>query len=361
VSQYLKRIEESLASTHDPFLMGELKSRKAAYMARIGNFEDAKHLISEIRSEFFDGRSGRVTCLLMLAEAAVMHFEHFNEIAQDRIARALLLAQGMRDAEIIGLSAAWKAYIDFELSRFESMRIALKASTDAARENDHTALTRCALLKVLGAEFLGWREAAKHWFKIAHGHAIADGDQASIDALIFNKAAFALARQRLEWSRGCLDANQLPILRSELQSAKNLCLMVGITSFEGHIELSLARLETLRGDFMAAHEIYRSLESMSGFKPRQASVGALRIESAYCQLGMGQLVAAKTVLTEVDANLVTHLDPDEQVVILRMWTELVSSLGTSEDHEMARTLSAQAKTDYEKYESRLKAALEGLM
>jgi hypothetical protein len=361
MSQYLNRIDASLGATNDPFVQGELRSRKAAYLARVGRFDEAKSLIAETRVEFSDGRSGRVTCLLMVAEGAVLHYEQFSEVALDRIARALLLAQAMRDPEIIAVTAAWKAYLDFELSRFESMRLALKLSLESAGESDHTALTRCALLKSLGAEFLGLRDAAKSWFKVAHRHAIADGDQASIDALIFNKAAFALARQRLEWARGRLDVGLLPALKTELQSAKNLCQMVGITSFAGHIELSIARLVVLQGDYVAARDIYSSLHEPSGFKPQQASESAIRIETAYCHFGLGQHELARAAAADIDVRQLKGLDPDEQVVALMMWKHLVASFGTAEDLEHAQSLLEQANEDYERYESRIEAGFEGLM
>lgn len=361
MSQYLNRIDAAMAATQDPFLLGELKSRKAAYLARVGSFGAAKGLIAEIRSEFQDGRSGRVTCLLMIAEGAVLHYEHFNEVAQDRIARALLIAQAMRDPEIIALAAAWKAYVDFELSRFESMRVALKASLEAAGETDHTTLTRCALLRVLGAEFLGRRDAAKTWFRVAHSHAIADGDQASIDALIFNKAAFGLARQRLEWTRGSVDSSLLGALKSELLSARNLCMMVGITSFTGHIDLSMARLEVLRENFEIANDIYLSLGSAVEFKPQQASASALQIEAAFCQLSLGRSEVARATFAQVDVRQLDHLDPDERVVIFEMWKKLLQSFGSSAAILDAESRATEAGVEYEKYESRISAAFEGLM
>lgn len=361
MSQYLDRIDVAMTGCQDAFLLGELKSRKAAYLARVGNFDAAKDLIAEVRSDFHDGRSGRVTCLLMIAECLTLHYERFSEMAQDRIARALLIAQAMRDPEIIALTAAWKAYIDFELSRFESMRISLRTSIEAANERDHSALTRCALLRVLGAEFLGQRDRAKSWFRVTHSHAIADGDQASIDALIFNKAAFALARQRLEWTRGDTDLDLLGTLNSELKSAKNLCLMVGITSFAGHIDLSLARSESLRGRFEEASNIYRSLGASAEFKPQQLSDGTLRIEMSYCQLKLGQLEAARATLGEIDEHQLARLDPDERVVTLEMWKVLLASLGPSEAHSNVERQAAEAHVEYEEYESRIRAAFEGLM
>ncbi len=361
MSQLLFRIDAQLAVVTDPYVAAELTSQKAAYLARVGRFAEARLLIGDVRTVFSDGRSGRVTCLLMVAEAMLLHFESISDAAQDRLARALLIAQGIRDPEMICLTAVWKAFVDFEFSRFESMRRALEIARTSASEADHGPQARYALIMMLGAQLLGRREQGRVWFGSAHRHAIAAGDQASIDALIFNQAAFGLARQRINWCRGAVDQDWLNQSRSELGSARNLESMVGISSLVEHVDLALARADTARGEFAAAIDALEAIRSSQAFAAKHSNSSALSLEIGYCYFKLGQSGLARTLVSGLDEGLLDQLDPDERVVLLTMWVSLAEAGLAGVEEGRIRDRLLEATSDYAEYESRLEAAFNSLL
>ena len=120
MSKLLKSLEDRIAVESSEYVRAELRAKRAACLARIGDFDEARKEIASIRETFGDGRSGRVTVLVMIAEGLVLHFESLSGLAIDRVMRALMLAQAGRDQELIALTSAWKAYFDFERSDFET-------------------------------------------------------------------------------------------------------------------------------------------------------------------------------------------------------------------------------------------------
>jgi hypothetical protein len=75
LSPYLSRLKVKIDASTDEGVRGELEAKSACYLARVGNFEDAREKIKALRASFGDGRNGRVTVGIMIAEALVHHFE----------------------------------------------------------------------------------------------------------------------------------------------------------------------------------------------------------------------------------------------------------------------------------------------
>jgi hypothetical protein len=105
MAQLVERIDAKLVAESDEFVRGELLAKKAAYLARTGHSEEAQSIIKQVRLTFSDGRSGRVTCLLQVAEGISLYHSMLQEAASDKFSRALFLAQALKQPDIIGICA----------------------------------------------------------------------------------------------------------------------------------------------------------------------------------------------------------------------------------------------------------------
>jgi len=360
MSQYLVRTDRAIHAESDPFRTAELRALRALYLVRASRFQEAQEEIDDIRREFGNGQSGRVTCFLMIAEGVKQHYQSFGAAATDRLSRSLILGQAMRDTEVVALAAAWKGFLDFEYSRFESMSRTLALSGDSWGPDDHTARTRVYLVLMISALVLGELEAAQRYFKCAHYYAVLDGDQASIEALLFDRAAFGLSRQRLEWARGQEDAERLKRIKLELESARNLNQMININILVDHVPLNLARSDLMLGDFAKAASELETFIGIRSFPSSHLNDSALRTELAFCQMMAGDLQRAQGFATLIDVDELSTLDPDERLVLSKMLLALQSRefqvLGAASLADFA----LRAATELEAYEARLREAVSTL-
>jgi hypothetical protein len=357
VSQYLQRIEDKIRVERDPYRQAECRALRALYLARLSRFPEAQDGIDELRQDFGVGQSGRVTCLVMIAEGVKQHYESFSAAATDRLSRALFLGQAMRDGEVIALAAAWKGFLDFEYSRFESMARTLALATDSWEPEQHAAKTRVFLVLMLAAMVLGRAEAAQTCFKKAHHHAVADGDQASIDALVFDRASFALSRQRLEWALGKDNAEWVARTRLELESSGNLNKLVNIQTLAEHVTFGLARADWMLGEFSKAAAALEGFVGGKSFRSGHLNDSALRTELAYCHLMAGDKARAQFFAALIDIDELRALDPDERVVLSKMLLALEQAgLDVIGSVSLAEFVQ-DASSDHQEFEHRLGQAL----
>ncbi len=358
MTQFLDRVDAKLRTERDEFVIAELLAKKAAYLARVGQVEQANMLIQSIRQTFNDGRSGRVTCFLLLAEGVLLHNAIQNNSALDKFSRAELLAQALRQPDLIGICSAWKGFIDFDLSRFGSMQRALLRINDLGLEDDHAVQSRLAATLMTAALLIGERDCAQRWFRFSHRHAVAEGDLACIDALLFNRAVFSVARQRVAWCFGNFDPDWAKTIRGELASARNLQHLVGITSLRDHVDLCVARLDLLERKATVAEGKVVGVNGLENFADKHINSTARTIDSAFASWLTGDLggQALYSRLCELSLDDLQPLDPDERLVALTMYSRMAEAVGEIDFAPLAVRLQ-ESKEDYLRFELELRTAM----
>ena len=325
MSPLMKRLQARLGEEQDPYRRAEISTRCAAYLARTGEFSAARQSISEVRQTFGDGRSGRVTILLMLAEALVMHYGDLSVSAKDRVARALLLSKAMRDKELIALTSAWMGYLQFEESNFELALQSISEATENASDHDHAALSRCAIVLLNAFALCGDWSESQRWFQIGREHALAEGDQASVDALLHSKAVFGIAWLRVKHCKGEVSEEALVRSRLELASARNLQRLTQIGAHEDYIELADAMLSLIEGKYELALAKLNSLEAKGPFPVRHFNPSVRAVERAYCYAKLGRIDSAVSAMLDIDWTEISTLDVDDLLVAEWLMNEMAAN------------------------------------
>lgn len=347
MSRLLQRLADQLSIERDEYVRGELIASQAAYLARIGDFTLARERIATVRTTFYDGRSGRVTALLMIAEALLAHFESLSVEARDRAMRAQLLGDVMRDAQIIALSSAWRAHIEFEFSSFDVAALALKKALAVIRETDHAAWSRCCIVLFNALSFVGDRDRAQRWFLLGHKHAVADGDQASIDALLQSRASYDVAQA---WVGRCLERASEKLLstaRAEVASAKNLQQLVRVQAHQDYIELAECNLWLLEGRYGDALEWLAKVESAGPFPSGHFTESIGHVMTAYCQLRLGNLDVAVAAFDRAREASWGGIDVDDRLIVSWMTRELTRVSPRFMTAELAEAGFNQAAEEYQ--------------
>jgi hypothetical protein len=315
MSQLLIRLDRELQIATDAVRRGEIRAKTASYLARVGRFAETRALIGELRQEFGDGRSGHVTALIMLAEGLLHHYESLDPLALDRVTRSQVLGLAMNDASIVAIASAWKAHIEFEMSNFSAMVDSVSAALTHAKKSDHDVHTRVAIVLCNSFLICGDRECAQFWFLHGRDNALKDGDQASIEALQYNRAAFGLARLRAEKCLAEVAPERLSLARLEISSAKNLQVITGVRSLTSHVHLCDVRLMILEESFAAAIIALHSIRNAGPFTDRYFDQSFIDLELAFCLLKLNRLEEAFSVYSSIDWNFCQSLDIDEQLVV----------------------------------------------
>lgn len=346
MSQTLVRLTRELAVSGDPIQRAEIQARIACDLARLGRFDEARKCIDELRVVFADGHSGRASVWIMLAEGLVHHYSQLSPLALDRITRVQVLGIAMKYAEITALASAWKAHIEFEFSKFEAMIESLKIALASVTDSDNDAQTRLSMVLSNSFMLCGDRERAKFWFVRGRKHAVANGDQASIEAMLYNRAAFSLAHLRVERCCSGSVEGDLRTVRSEIESAKNLQALTQIAAMTNHIHLWSARLCILEKKYSAAIEGLNSVRFLAPFSDRNFSQAAIDIEICYCLSRLGDADGAYLIFQKVDFHCFANLDIDERLLLAWIRWQLALTDSRFGDPALAMAQMQELKNEY---------------
>lgn len=345
-SPYIEALKRTIEESDDLELQGVTRALLAACYARHGDFQLAEAEIASLRLAYGDGRSGRVSVMIMCAEAQVIYYKDLGEKARDRMMRAQVLSVAARDATLSALTSAWLAHICFNLHRHEEMARATKTALDTISAGDHEAASRLAL--TLGDAFFaaGEPESGNRWYAKAHERAVKLRDHSTIAALTYNRAAMGTFLARLRATGGQVDADLLSKVAGEVRTAVNYQAIAQLTSLQPLLDYSSASAALLTGDVHTASKLLTALIAQApGTSPLDRS-SALRCDLALCLARQGEVAAAKEQLNQVAREKVTALMPDDQVVALHALQEAANHCQMTELKAFATEALSAAKQEH---------------
>lgn len=321
MSPFLIRLEKEFLSTGDERTRAEIDARRAAYLARTGNFDTAREIVARLRLIYADGRAVRITILIMVAEALIYQYESLKKDGLDKIIRAQLLSRMARDLNLEAITSAWRAHIEFENSCFAEMLSSLEAAHRCAGLcGSNEAMARVANIACKIGLLCGETTFANRQFLFGRDKALMDGDQASIEALQHNKAAFRLSRLRSSMCFGQVDAVELNQTRIEIASARSLQHLARITALSTYIDLCEAQLLIVEQRFQDAIEALNRIRSAGPFPVGSFSTQMLDLEISFCLALLERQDDAINMFNSIRMNEVESLDADE--LLFFRWMQL---------------------------------------
>lgn len=357
----MQRLAQELSGETDEYKQAEIVARQAAYSARIGDFQEARALIAKVRSRFGDGRSGRVTALVMVAEGLLAHYEELSSHARDRLMRAQLLGDVMRDQEIVALASAWRAHVEYESSSFDIAAHSLRKAISAADNHDHAALSRCCIVLYNALAFVGERDSAQEYFVKGRSHALSCGDQAGIDALLHNKATYGVAQL---WVQKCLGVpsaeKQLQLTRVEVESSRNLQQLVRIGAHEAYIDLSECNLCVLEGRYAAALDLLARVRSGGPYPPGHFNDDFAHLLAAYCHVREGRVSDGLAAFDLVRDASWGNLDVDDRLTVTWIGLELANADERFGSRQLAAAALSQSAEEYKVEVDRVRRLFDGI-
>ncbi len=358
MSPLIHRLRGELAASANPLREAELAARLAANLARFGQFDEARKIVAELRQRHGDARSGPATLWIMVAEALIHLFFDLSPVAYDRIERAQRLGLALGYSSIVAIASAWKAHIELERSDYAAMAKSIVAARAHVGEDDLDTHSRIAIVLCNAYTVLGERKKTQFWFLRGRDHAVKNGDQASIEALLYNRAALGISTLRAQNCIAQVSPSEVASFRSEVKSATNLQDLTRIAALTNHVRLWDARLNILEGRFDEAISALEAVRIGGPFANYNFSQHMIEIELSYCSFQIGDIQAALNRSSLVDRSALVGLDIDELMVAA--WMDLrMASIDARFGDERLLSLELESKVaSYHESQRRLLQALE---
>jgi hypothetical protein len=361
MSRLLARIDQDLNSCIDPQRRAELLAERACYLARIGDFAGAKDILLFLRREFGDGHSARISVWIMLIEGLVFYFDGFDPRALDRITRASVIGAASQLGELTKTAQAWLAHIEFNRYEFLAMAAAINKCRPVSSTESCQWHARVCLIVADANMYAGQLTSGNRWYQRARNAAVTIGDEATISAVIYNRAAMNLARFRLEAISGNIDRDSLNLLSLEMSSARNFDAAVGHTSLAQLIEACRARIVLSLGDFASALALYEKILKSDNIRfGYHSDEFLLRIEYIKCLLGNGLKDEATELLTNIDLEQTKDMTSDDRYIFFVEYSELTERLEVSTSVVSRNTWTDNARSVYLSDKALLKRLLDEL-
>lgn len=304
----------------------------ACYWARVGEFTEAERLCRELRQAFGDGRDIRVSILIMCVEGLLFYFKELRLQAYDRIARARLLSIASSDKILTALTSAWLAHIYFNDNKFIEMADSIRICFNSMTSDNIPAACRISLL--LGDIFLyvGNTKSSRLWYDRSRDLAIKLGDQASIGALTYNRAALRVFRARIESISGLIANDEIKLLNGEVQSAINYQSVANLQSLAHLLDSAHVGVLLLQNRFRDAVTVIEKIIYSGEVKDTSAQVFMLKADLAFCYAKMGIHASALEGIEFYKRIAFDQFEPDDRIIILNS-IQHAHLLCNSIDHE----------------------------
>ncbi len=331
-SRLLTQLASRIAAARDPVEAACLRAQRGIYLARQGKQAEAQAIVEAIRGEFGTRPNAEVTAWISLLEAVIHFFSQPGPKALDRLRRAHALSRAMNHPVLVPLCAAWLAHIEFNANRMEPMLQYAAEALRLAQPDHHAALARVSLVVADAFHFAGRFDLAKPWYAAVRQHALAEGDDAMISAMLHNVAALRANQVRLADAFGEPQPDETKRALLELESTKNYDLGIGAVSLALLVPLVRAQLSMVQGQYADAVPLYsRTLDQQNeeNLERRQA---CFLSERAWCLFQLGEVASALSDASAASAQVECPADADDDAA---MHARLAAIFSAVDQHERA--------------------------
>jgi tetratricopeptide (TPR) repeat protein len=360
-SRLLAQLAARIATARDPVEAACLRAQRGIYLARQGKYDEAEAIVKSIRDEFGTRPNAEVTAWISLVEALIHFYSQPGPKALDRLRRAHALSHAMNHPVLVPLCAAWLAHIEFNSNRMAPMLQYAVEALRLAKPEHHAALARVSLVIADAFHYAGRFDLAKPWYAAVRQHALAEGDDAMISAMLHNVAALRANQVRLADAFQEPQPDEAKRALQELESTNNYDLGIGTLSFALLIPLVRAQLHMAQGNFLDAIPIYSETLGSSNAGSLKLREACFFAERAWCLLQTGNREAARVDVEAACVRISIQADQDDVAAMHARLAEVLKQLG---EHERAldhRQLSKECRRQYSIAQADLLRQLENAL
>ncbi len=361
-SRLLRGLDARIAGATSRVEADCVRAEAAVYLARQGAARRADEIVRDLRARY-DGRPHiAVAVWVNLCEGIARHFAEQGGEAALKIRRADALATASGLPQLAALTAAWSAHMAYIAASFEPMAGHLGRALRLADRDNHGARARACLVAAQSFHFAGRPDLAQPWYEATRQHALDDGDDATLGAMLHNASWLRATQLRHDVVLAGLAAPDREHTLMSADSASHFDRLTGVT----HL-LALAPL--LRAQVLAVLE--RPVEAIALFDAhldgaladgaRTAIEADLIADRAFCHAAVGDLDSARRHAETAIRRLQPAGHCVDRVVAHKRLAQVMEALGnvnrTAEQQALADAAWAGHRADQRRVLALLEAAL----
>jgi hypothetical protein len=341
---FVERTIQKIEAESDRLTRSLMRAELACYWARVGEFEQAEKLRADLRSEFGDGKSPRVSIMIMCLEGLLLYFRDLGNGAKDRLDRARLLSGAMQDSALVAFTSAWQAHIAFNRYDFDQMATAADACFASVSERDLGALSRITLVMGDLFAYLRERPISQAWYSAARDFALKLGDHATLGAITYNRAALRVFETRLQAIAIKPSDEDLDLLDAEVRSAINYQALAELRSLDHLLGSAQVGSLVLRGQFASGLLSANTLLAANVVQTNSPQHALLLADAAHCSAALGHVDAANDLVDQCEL-IDAETFPVEERALLYSQIDTAAWLAGRGSNQDRRALSVEALLD----------------
>ena len=357
-SRLLAGLDSQIAASRIPFDADCLRAERACYRARQGRIDEARQTAAQLRERHAVRPVASVTAWVNLVEGLCSHFDDLGANARDKLARAHALSAMQRGSRLHLLCAAWLAHVDYTNHQPAAMSLHVREALEFAAVDDHTVRSRACMVVAQALHLGTGLDLATPWYAASHRHAIAEGDDLTISALIHNRGWLQLTRL----GEGALSDDGSETVRNAfagISSSRSYDRLIGTASIAIIAPLAEAQILCSKGlanDALALFEAHGLGQARAEY--RLAST--MLADQAWCRMKVGQTEAARTDAIAAERSLLPATHVDDRAATHTRLADVYASLGDREVADLHATAAARYWGEFEQLKSEMVAVLDGL-
>ena len=358
-SRLLSRLDAQITAASDPFAADCLRAERACYFARQGRFDEAKTVITTLRERYDARPRALMSAWLSLAEGLMSYFSDMGPLARDKVHRAYAISGAAGLVPMHALSAAWLAHLDFARFDIDSMALHVNQALKIAAPDQHSARSRASLVIGHALDTAGRLDLALPWYGRTRAHALGDGDDAAISALIHN-----MANDRLDCLRRSVltgmpnpDSGRRAIIGNE--STASFDRMVGASSLDALNLIRSARTYSLSGDPVRALAVYLQYGEVAtgdGLELNRLNCELLS-DQAWCRAQMDQREESLADALAAEACLIPETQIDDRAATHSRLALTYAALGDQSSASRHERLAVEAWKEFANAQNRIVSLL----
>lgn len=346
-SRLLARLDAALAAAPEGSASDCVRTERAIYLARLGDVDTATRELAEIRARYSGRPPATVASWLSLAEGLTRYFREATFTPREKLLRAQAMACSFGYGEVEALSSAWIAQLDLSALRLEDMAANLRRALSLSK-NYAPANTRVQLVIAQAMHFAADLEAANPWYQRARSSAVAEGDDLSIDAVVYNMAWYGLSNLRQSVLGRGVGSDSSRFVALAEQSLRSYDELLGVKAFATLHPMLRAQLASLKGDAEAASREYDSSLGEVELDGLERWNGLFLADAAWAKARMEKPEEAKALAARSEQELESQIQLDELAPALSILANVFSLL---RDESKARQYSVRAKETWRELET----------
>jgi hypothetical protein len=360
-SRLLARLDAAIAQTRQPVELACLRAERAAFLARQGRIDEARRTLADLQARFALRPHPAVSAWTALAEGLCDYFGTMAPQARDRLQRAHVLSRAAELAPLRALAAAWLAHLELMASDMTAMTAHVAEALRLAAPDHHSARWRACLVAASAYHFAGRPERARPWYDRTRQHALADGDEAAVSSLMFNRATVQASQARMAAVFGAADAAEAAALAREallgVESTASFERGIGGAALPSMVPVVRAQLLVDEGRWADALAVYE------GWFERAMVDGHARLSACYladmawCRMQLGREAQARADLAAA-LDAVAGCETDDRAVVGARIAQVHAALGDDAQAALWRGRAERDLAAHRAEQQRLAALLD---